>query len=245
VYQPCIDEITHEILGWCDPASVSYRDDVHRDLGWILEEAYGLVDRQLANLLAALPRETSVVVSSDHGMAGLSHVAYVNRVLEKAGLLHYHAGAIDLSRTRAVYHPAGNGSLWVNRDGYVEGHVSPRDVHDVLVRARRALESVRHPTTGGAALQVQATPDPAAEGDLLVVPSRGVHLTPKVSPTGGSIEATHKSASHLIYSGDPSLDAFYAGRGRALGKAASRLDSREVLPRVLETLPETSHGRLA
>ena len=139
-----------------------------------------------------------MAVSSDHGVVAATHAWHVNETLRRAGLTRFAAdGSMDLSGTSIAYHPARNGSLWVNDVGRPGGIVRPDDRADVIARAEATLRDAFEPETGRAPVRALLPADIADFGprrwhpdwgDLFVVSGDGFDLRAGPSPSGCEIE---------------------------------------------------------
>jgi predicted AlkP superfamily phosphohydrolase/phosphomutase len=88
-YQPCTDDIGHELMGLCDPLSKAFHERDWEKNWQYIRDVYQAADRHLGTILALFQNQCTVVISSDHGMAGINHTIYVNEYLKKAGLLDF------------------------------------------------------------------------------------------------------------------------------------------------------------
>ncbi|MCL6450554.1 MAG: alkaline phosphatase family protein [Acetobacteraceae bacterium] len=255
-YQPIIDDAEHELMGWCDPASAAFRPAVAERLWGAVREAYRMADRHLGRLMEGLGPGATVVLSSDHGMAGVARLVHVNRVLERAGMLAFLPdGTVDLSGTQALYHPANNGSLWVNADDRPGGIVPARRRAQVARRAARELWALRDPETGRRVFRGvylagagQRPGWPWAFGDVYLVAEDGYDLRPE--PGAEPVRPSPKSANHTGYPERRSLWGVFFARGPGLKRGANLgvVDNRDVAGLVCWCLgiqpPPGMEGRL-
>jgi arylsulfatase A-like enzyme len=151
-----------------------------------------MVDDYVAHLAERLGPEGVLAIASDHGLVASRRSLRPNRVLAEAGLLAVGPdGAIDLSRTRAVYHAGNSGRVVVNHSGRPAGVVAPDRVDEVLEQAAAALRAAVDPESGarlftevrrlGDQLELVAAPgyDASARTDGETAQARspaGVHL---------------------------------------------------------------------
>jgi len=243
LYLPYLDDIGHEILGWCDRAGRAYRPEVADALWRTVRLGYSRADIQLGRLQAALGRGVSVLVSSDHGMGAIFRLAHVNERLRRAGLLAFDArGGIDLSRTRVFYHPCGNGLLCVNGDHRPGGIVPPGERGAVLAAAVRLLRDWRDPDDGGAVVR-GLEPGPGAGCDpvsgaaeVYLTAADGYDLRP--GPGDPPIVPAVKSAQHVGGGDRPSLTGVLFARGPGLepGVDLGEIESREVAGLAMDML---------
>jgi predicted AlkP superfamily phosphohydrolase/phosphomutase len=85
------DSTSHQYWRYCDPKSPLFTDQPPGLQDSILK-VYQELDRQVAELIALLPAETTVLMMSDHGFGGVSDwVIYPNCWLRELGLLHFHS----------------------------------------------------------------------------------------------------------------------------------------------------------
>jgi hypothetical protein len=245
-YQPCIDDIEHELLGWCDPRSRAYRPAIAAEAWAVLRRVYQLADHHLASVLRQVGPAATVIVSSDHGMAGMTDTVHINQALAADGLLAFDAnGAPDLPRTRILYHPANNGSLWINTARRPGGIVSNDDEPTVVMQAVATLRSLTDPATGAPVIHAVYPEDGGEQsgwgpslGDLFLAAADGYELSAAPSPTGRVITPTPKSASHATYPDRAALRGiFYScGPGLRAGLDLGEIDNREVFPLVCRQL---------
>lgn len=225
MYQPCFDDVGHEVAGWCDESSAAYRPQVADAARRMLRAACELVDAQLADVCARCPGWT-VALASDHGMAGVSHVVHVDQALHAAGLAAFRDdGSLDLERTAVALAPAGDGSLIVRPEALAEAGAAPADA---LARAELALGALVEPATGRRVVEGLA---PREGGGAWLVLAPGFH--PVRGPAaGGVLSVAEKSGSHLLNTGEPSLHGVFAARGPGIARdpGAEPIDSAGVAP---------------
>lgn len=84
------DTVAHHFWAFHDPNSPRRPALVSPQLSSAVADVYAAVDRAVAEVHSACPEGTKIVVVSDHGSAGAGRrVVYLNRILEKAGLLRF------------------------------------------------------------------------------------------------------------------------------------------------------------
>jgi hypothetical protein len=218
-YLPVIDEVQHELFRWWRAAGDGAGEGL---AGEMTRRVYALADAHLAHLLRQIGPGCAVVVCSDHGAATVSHDLHVNEVLVASGLMAFDEhGLIDVPRSRAAYHPAGNGSLWVNDAGRAGGIVAPDERDGVVEAAERALRAVRDPLTGRSPLDVTRVPLAGRPlfGDLLVRPHPGYDPRWERHESGALAAAARKGGTHVTPTGETTLRGVLAARaaGAALG----------------------------
>jgi len=245
-YQPCIDDIEHELLGWCDPASKVYHPAIAAQTWDALRAVYQLADEHLAQLINHFGNDCTFIVSSDHGMAGMIATIHVNEMLHQHGLLHFTAkGEIDLARTAIIYHPANNGSLWVNDEQRPGGIVPHTKKSEIVQEAVQLLRQLRHPETNELVIHAIYPDDGEHEvgwapqlGDLFLAAEDGYELSAYPSSTGESIVPTRKSASHATYPVRASLQGIFLAMGPGIpsGVNLAHFDNRQVFPVICKQL---------
>jgi Type I phosphodiesterase / nucleotide pyrophosphatase len=250
IYLPMTDEVGHELLGWCDETSEAYRPDLASRAWSMVADCYRQADDILASVLAkATPRDT-VVLSADHGMAGVGATFYPNAALVRAGLAvpdeDPDAGA-DTSRSDVLYHRAGNGLLTVNRSDYPGGRVSSADAPRVLGRAIVVLGQVVHPRTGRpvlrAVVDVAGHPiDLESASEAYLVLDGEILPSPDVPEDLSIFGPPLRNAAHTINNGDPRLLATMAAAGPGLGRGGDLgvIDNAEVASLVLAQLASSA-----
>jgi predicted AlkP superfamily phosphohydrolase/phosphomutase len=257
-YQPCVDDVGHELIGWCDPRSKAYRPEIARQAWAAVRAVYQMADRHLASLLQHFGDACTLIVSSDHGMAGMTATVHVNEALSQARLLVFDAaGEIDLSGTQVLYHPANNGSLWLNVTRRAGGIVPPERQKDVLDAAIRTLRELRDAETNQPVIQDIYSPQDGARAgwnptmsDLFAAAADGYQLSAEPSPNGQIVVPTPKSASHATYPDRPSLRGIFYARGPGIRRNSDlgEIDNRDLFPIVchqLEIEPATGiEGRI-
>ncbi|MDY7092087.1 MAG: alkaline phosphatase family protein [Acidobacteriota bacterium] len=152
-YTPLSDGAGHVWLGVLHPDSPIYDAQMARVLWPYYARVFELQDAWLGAMMEA-SGEAVLALVSDHGMAGVDRYFYVNRVLERAGLLARTRtgegnGKVDLSRTRALAPPVGSPwSVWINGTERLGGIVPPEEQEAVLDEVRWALLGFVDPETG-------------------------------------------------------------------------------------------------
>lgn len=245
-YQPCVDDIGHELIGWCDPRSKAYRPEIARQAWAVVRAVYQMADQHLASLLQHFGDACTIIVSSDHGMAGMTATVHVNEALHQARLLVFDAaGEIDLSSTHVLYHPANNGSLWLNSTRRAGGIVPPEHQKDVLNATIHTLREMRDSETNQPVIQDIYSPQDGAKAgwnptmsDLFVSAADGYQLNADPSPNGQIVVPTPKSASHATNPDRPSLRGIFYARGPGIPRDSDlgEIDNRDLFPIVCHQL---------
>lgn len=84
---PETDTVCHGLWWAYDPAHHQHQQEGAEHFQNGILEVYRAIDAALGELLAALPRDTTVLVISDHGHGPLRNFLYVNNLLKQRGYL--------------------------------------------------------------------------------------------------------------------------------------------------------------
>jgi hypothetical protein len=199
-----------------------------------------MADRQLDDLLCRFRTGVTILVSSDHGMLGIRWNVHVNEALRRGGLLSFGPdGTIDLAKTSVLYHPANNGSLWVNDASRPGGIVTAGARPGVLHRAIVLLEGL-----AGVVRNIYAGSEPPVGssgrslGDLFLLATDGYNLRADPGPDGAVLAPAHKAAAHLTSSDHPSLHGIFYAKGDEIprGRDLGIIDNRDVVTLVRHRL---------
>jgi hypothetical protein len=212
-YLPTIDEVQHEVFRWWGQNSA---DQAQRGAREVVRRAYGLADEQLGRLLRHVGPGCTVVVCSDHGTAAVTRDYHANQTLVRAGLARFDGqGRIDARASRAAYHPAGNGSVWVNDTGRPAGLVAAEERDAVVDAAERALRTARDPLTGMAPVEVTRVSRTERHlfGDLYVWLRPGYDCTWRPGPKAAEFAPAREAGSHMTPTGESTLRGVLAIRG--------------------------------
>ncbi|KPI16960.1 type I phosphodiesterase/nucleotide pyrophosphatase [Actinobacteria bacterium OK074] len=218
MYLPTTDDLGHELIGWCDPKSAAHRPDVAERIWQRVTTVYGWADRLLGEVLDRAGEQDSVLLGADHGIAGTAWSVHPNEALIAAGLAaRTPEGAVDPGRSQVLYHPADNGSLWVNHADLPGGLVPRSAARALLDRAEAALRSVTDPSgTRPVTTGFTASPgcDPAVVRHVLFDPDCLPSAT--LRPDRAVVAPVRKPGAHITNNGDPRLHAVFAARGPGL-----------------------------
>jgi predicted AlkP superfamily phosphohydrolase/phosphomutase len=178
-----------------------------------------------------------LALGADHGFGAVRGAFRPNLLLEAAGLVARDpAGAIDLTRTRALYFPGSSGDVLVNVVGLPGGVVPEAEAEAVLREARATLERAREPTTGRPL--VTAFDGRARDGSRLRIggrPALHLRLVPGWSLSGdlsgSAVEASAPRGDHF----DPDTAGarahfVLAGPGVASGAPLGTIDQVDIAP---------------
>lgn len=258
LYFPCIDDIEHEIIGWCDPASKAFKPDLEKALWEVLRSVYQLADRQLGEIMNRFGDDCTFLITSDHGMAGVTYTVYINEALREAGLLRYTTdGKPDLHCTYILYHLANNGSLWVNDISRPNGIVTEDYRKTVLNEAVKVLRDLKNPVNGENVIESIYPEDASVSvgwnphiGDLFLSAADGYQLSAEVEKEGQIIVPSSKNGNHATNPKRPSMQGifFCSGYGVTHNEDIGTADNRDVFPLVCQRLgiepPDYMEGRI-
>jgi predicted AlkP superfamily phosphohydrolase/phosphomutase len=216
-YQPCIDDIEHELLGWCDPACDRYSSD-HAEAIWsYIKEVYQFVDNHLGQIKSFLSSGDLLFVTSDHGMAGVSQMVNINEIFRKHGLLSVDSdNCIDLDDSLVIYHPANNGSIWI-LNPKLKGEESlisyksriVKSVIDVITQWQEEYGS----KVIGEIISLVDQPREGTDilGDMLILAAPGYEFSANLQTKERVVVPFPKTASHGTYNGLQSLHGIFVG----------------------------------
>ena len=142
------DECGHQFLlvGEDQPGYSPERSEEYQ--GYV-RAAYALADESLAVVAGPLDLGADALfVLSDHGMAPIHSLVYVNTILHQAGLLYYGEGSsfpIDTGRSKAIAFASGGAvHLYVNLKGREQpGIVPPEEYESVQQQIVQALRDAK------------------------------------------------------------------------------------------------------
>jgi len=253
IYLPMTDDLGHELAGWCDEISGAYRADIAPQLWRCLARGWGWADRVLARVMRRAERHDSVILSADHGMVGMTHLVHLNRALVDAGLARIDgAGRLDAADSAAVYHPANNGSLWINHERLAGGWAGLGDVASVQQLALAALSAIIDPATGrpvvAGYLGADGRPLPAcdSESPVYVVLADDYQPSAELPPGEAVVRRARKTGAHVVNTGSDRLHATLAAAGPGipadlnLGLVENTLPAELVLDQIRDSC---SNGR--
>jgi predicted AlkP superfamily phosphohydrolase/phosphomutase len=236
IYLPTLDAVQHEVFRWWA------EDSRMRD---VLRRAYRMADQALAGLLREVGPGCTVVVSSDHGAAALRRHYHVNETLARAGLIRFDEhGKIDVPASRVAFHPAADGSVWVNPTGRPGGLVDAASRDAVVDAAERALHAVRDPATGEPPIDVARTDKAVRDhvGDLFVRMKPGYEPSAERDSHGAEFRDAGKGGTHVTPTGEATLSGILAIRNGGPSLRAERgmtlMDVHAVVFERCATLPE-------
>lgn len=84
------DRFQHYYWRYMDPGHPAYEPINGQKRGNLIADSYRKADEAIGEILKLVPKESHVMVMSDHGFGPLHYVFHTNRWLEEQGLLHLH-----------------------------------------------------------------------------------------------------------------------------------------------------------
>ena len=239
-YSPYPDEALHAWWGFLDATLSGYDPALAGRLRPFLDDVLRVVDDFVGHVRERALPGTILAVATDHGMVGVNRAVNLNVVLQKAGLEALKPdGAIDLSRSRAIYFPGNSGYFLVNKASRPRGIVRPEEQDDVLGRLAAVLLDVRDPDTGQSVVRSVTDPrrwgrDPAIGGpqggDLYVDLAPGFATSAALK--GKTVEPIEPKGEHMLGPERPEmLGAFtIAGPGVSTGAGLGFIRQIDVAP---------------
>jgi predicted AlkP superfamily phosphohydrolase/phosphomutase len=149
-----VDRIHHGFWSYMDPSHRKYEAD--NPFECAIRDYYRYVDREIGDLLALLPKDTVVLVVSDHGAKTLHGAICFNEWLIREGYLVLKAYPdtptpmekveIDWSRTRAWGDGGYYGRLFLNvRGREPQGIIEPADYERVRAELIAKIAAIEDP----------------------------------------------------------------------------------------------------
>ncbi len=222
-YQPLVDEVEH-LFFLRLPRQANYGDDARRArYAGHVEWGYQTVDKVLGQLMEAAPKETNLVVVSDHGMVPVHTRVAVNALLARAGL---RVTEDERSEVRA-FTSGATAHIRVNLAGReYNGVVPPEKLKEYVERIVAACEGLRDPVTGepifervlrNSELGEVHLDHPRAAGDVWVNARSGYVLGGRIDLTAPVLEAagtlrgqhgylgTNREVQAIFFAGGPKV----------------------------------------
>jgi predicted AlkP superfamily pyrophosphatase or phosphodiesterase len=233
LYQPQVDEVTHEFL-LVDPAQRGYTPErVERFRGFV-EAGFALADRSLDAIARALGAEDSLFVTSDHGMTPVWEAIYPNELLRRAGLLRQLSdGKTDPASAAVAVTDGGSAHVYVNPQAPPE---TLEKVEKLFTEFRVRGESpwdrvVRRGQAGPLGL------DAPESGDLIVLTRPGTTFRRGAGGNTPLVGEPVDHGAHGYRNGFRDLHATFlaAGPGIVRGRV-KEIDSRQIATRVAKSL---------
>jgi len=151
------DTCSHMFWGHRDPKSPIYDPAYSPKYSKVVEGFYEDMDKLVGYTLDGLPKDTSVIIVSDHGFSPFYRAVHLNRWLLDNGYLALadaekgESGEffenVDWSRTKA--YAIGLNGLYVNLDGREgQGTVSPSDKAALVSELVERLAGIKDPANG-------------------------------------------------------------------------------------------------
>ena len=170
-----------------------------------------MADRHLGTIMNQLPEDAKIVVTSDHGMSAVSKKFYINELLRNNELLEFDCnGVIDLSRTKAFFHPCDNGAIFINTENYTDGIVPLSHKQQLMDKLLNILSIFNDKQTGKPVIRSiariceQASLSRELWGDVFVQPSYGYSICADKNKT--ILEKNYKSGYHHFNADFSSMD---------------------------------------
>ncbi|MBI4488596.1 MAG: alkaline phosphatase family protein [Deltaproteobacteria bacterium] len=149
-----VDRIQHGFWSYCDPTHRKY----HRGNPFenTLKDYYRYIDKEIGDLLSLVPRDTAVMVVSDHGARKMDGGICINEWLMREGYLRLHHYPtepkrlddveIDWDHTLAWGEGGYHGRLFLNVKGREpKGVIPPEDYEKVRKELVDKIEAIEDP----------------------------------------------------------------------------------------------------
>jgi len=137
-----VDRIQHGFWSYCDPTHRNYRGGSTFESA--LRDYYRYVDREIGELLSLVPKDTAVLVVSDHGAKKMDGGICINEWLMRGGYLKVHKYpdrprrldelAIDWDHTVAWGEGGYHGRLFLNVKGREPSGVVASEDYELVCR---------------------------------------------------------------------------------------------------------------
>lgn len=149
------DRLHHMLWKYTDKSHSEYNEELKDSL----KDFYKYLDRHLGYFLERIDKETTIIVSSDHGMVQTKGKININDWLIEKGYLHLkpeykekakekplklRLSMIDWSRTKAYEIGAYQARIYINRKGKESlGIVNEAEYHDLRKKLKAGLLKIR------------------------------------------------------------------------------------------------------
>jgi len=232
VYQPEVDEMSHEFL-LIDPRQPRFTPERSKRFLRLVEESYALADRSLDAIEKSLSPADSLFVTSDHGMTAIWGEISINEILSEAGLVK-----LDSERNVASTSPL----VGVPASGIAHVYVNPAGAPGALDRAEQVLKAFR--VRGESPFDRIVRREDAEElrlrapesGDLIVLAKPGFLFTKKIEE-GAPVGERRDYGGHGYRNVYPELGATFFAAGPGIPPSrADTIGSWEIAARVARAL---------
>ncbi len=156
IVQIGVDRVQHAFWKYYDPDHPRYPGPGNRYED-VIPEYYRLVDRLVGEVLEVVPRDTRVIVVSDHGAKAMKGAFAINQWLEEQGLLvlrkrpekpgtDLRADMVDWEKTKAWAWGGYYARIFLNiRGREPRGTVDPEEAPGLIEELKRMLRDIRGP----------------------------------------------------------------------------------------------------
>lgn len=239
LYFRTTDIVSHQHWAEFEPTAFPGRPSPQANGPDPVSRIYEAVDAAIGRLLAAAPRDTNVIVLSDHGFHATRggeelHIELdMDKVLERLGYLTRKGGAVDFARSQAYTYATPPH----RRPKLLKLNAKGPGGEELRRRLRADLEAVRY-ASGAAAFWVrEPRPKEAEQGVDLVAVVSPEGITPTLSMGGQASEpllaihrlsGTHTNNTHGIF--------LAAGPDIARGADVSGIHVHDIAPTLLYAL---------
>ena len=177
-YFSSLDQGSHMLWSLRDPEHPFYHPEVAKEFGDQVEVLYREFDKIIGRTLKAMPKNTPLIILSDHGFNSFRRRVNVNRILYEGGFLKLNTNEFpasileDANWDETKAYAIGLNGLYLNLRGReANGIVFPDEKRAVLEDIKKLLLSYRDPKTGVPAItKVFITEDVFAHDNPKVMP---------------------------------------------------------------------------
>jgi len=180
-----IDSLNHTYLALLDRENPVYDEKKAEYVDDVYSKAYSIIDKMIGNIIKEKPRDSTVIITSDHGALPCWKYVSLEAALSRAGLMKYEVKngeyySVDMSRTYVFpYHDPVQ--IWVNlKDREKGGIVDKRDYDSVIEHTIDTLYSMKDPDNGSSVIKLALRKETWSRGraeerfgDILVFFNKG------------------------------------------------------------------------
>jgi predicted AlkP superfamily phosphohydrolase/phosphomutase len=201
-YQPAVDLVLHELIGFLDPACAHHTPPraaiAQREIMRILTR----LDAFLGRLAEATDPDDRVLVCSDHGMMAIDTIVQPNAALAARGWLTIGAdGRIRPDQSVCFLHPAENGLLMINCEMMTAKNLSKESLFACLLsdlKAASGRSAEIFTWDGGGKRQ--------GKWNVRHYLTPGPRCQAKANVNGPVARPSRKTGDHCVGRGSPQLD---------------------------------------
>ena len=230
-WQDGFDATNHNFL-LVDPRQAGFSPELSQQYSTYRQRAEKIADQTLETMLKPVDlNETSVFVTSDHGMAPVHTDVYVNTILQRAGLLRLdRRNYVNVKTTKALAVVTGGSvNIYVNLKGREkDGIVAPEEYPQIQAQIVELLGQLLDPNSSEPAFQRILTRqelanlhlDHSGVGDIFAQAAIGYNLD-DYRGKGVIFEPSKILGNHGYDSALPEMQAFFIAAGAQIPDTGS------------------------